>query len=71
MFERFVRGGKPLLVFAGDRTLPEGYQRILGDRHQLLPLKLTGIAALPAKGEVAVDRASARDPADFPVVSRS
>ncbi len=61
--ERFVRGGKPLLIFAGDRTPPESYQRILGDRHQLLPMKLTGVASLPAKGEVAVDRASIRDPA--------
>lgn len=61
--ERFVRGGKPLLIFAGDRTPPASYQRILGDRHQLLPMKLTGVTELPAKGEVAVDRGAIRDPA--------
>ncbi|MFO0809632.1 MAG: BatA domain-containing protein [Gemmataceae bacterium] len=61
--ERFVRGGKPLMIFAGDRTPPESNQRILGDRHQLLPLKLTGVATMLTKGEVTVDRASVRDPA--------
>lgn len=59
--ERFVRGGKSLLIFAGDRVEPMAYNRLLGERHDLLPLKLTKIHSPP--GEIAIDRASGRDPA--------
>jgi hypothetical protein len=61
--ERYVRGGKALLIFAGDRVDPAAYNRTFGGAHGLLPLKLTGVRSLPPQDELVIDRGSARDPA--------
>jgi hypothetical protein len=61
--ERYVRGGKALLIFAGDRVDSTAYNRVLGGEHGLLPLKLTGVRTLPPPDEQVIDRGSARDPA--------
>jgi hypothetical protein len=44
---RFVRAGHGLLVFAGDNVIPASYNRILGDKHRLLPMKIKGVANFP------------------------
>lgn len=61
--DRFVRDGKPLLIFAGERTDPASYNRALLERRPLLPLKLTGVRKRPERSEVGLDRNSATDSA--------
>jgi len=61
--DRFVRGGKPLLIFAGDRTNPEAYNRVLLDRRPLLPLRLTNVVQRDERIEAGLDRVNMPDPA--------
>jgi PAS domain S-box-containing protein len=61
--ERFVRGGKPLFIIAGNQVVPEAYNRVLGKQHGLLPFELARVRALTDKSEVGIDRAAIREPA--------
>jgi hypothetical protein len=61
--ERFVRGGKPLFVIAGNQVVPEAYNRVLGKQHSLLPFELARVRVLTDKTEVGIDRSAIRDPA--------
>ncbi len=61
--DRFVREGKTLIVFVGDRVKPEAYARVLLDRFPLLPLRPTSIHTYTEQAEVGMDRNSLTDPA--------
>jgi len=60
---RFVRDGKALIIFAGDRVEPEAYNRLLLERLGLLPLRLAEVRKRADGAEVGFDRGSASDPA--------
>jgi hypothetical protein len=60
---RFVRQGHGLLVFAGENTAVEAYNRVLGDRESLLPLKIAGLRDFPTKSPLLMDRTSMGLPA--------
>lgn len=59
---RYVRGGKPLWIIAGDETNVEAYNRVLGSRG-LLPMELKRIRTLAETAEVGIDRSAIRDSA--------
>jgi hypothetical protein len=61
--DRFVREGKTLIVFAGDRVKPEAYAKVLLDRWPLLPIRPTAIRSYAEQAEVGIDRASLTDAA--------
>jgi hypothetical protein len=61
--EQFVRKGHGLLIFAGDHVVPDAYNRVLGDKHGLLPAKIGGLLDLPAKKPIKLNRDSADLPA--------
>jgi hypothetical protein len=58
----FVREGKALLIFGGDKVDPEAYNQQLGKRG-LLPVALTAVEAFPPKEPISLERASADLPA--------
>lgn len=60
---RFVREGKSLMVFAGDRVDPASTARAMVDRLPMLPLRPTGVTKYPEKAEPGIARASLTDPA--------
>lgn len=60
---RFVRDGRSLVLFAGDRVRPADYNRLFLDRLELLPMRLTESRIRPERAEVGFDRTSAGDPA--------
>lgn len=60
---RFVRQGRGLMIFAGDNVAPEAYNRILGEKHKLLPLAIKDVKSQPAKQPLAIDRESVNLPA--------
>jgi hypothetical protein len=60
---RFVRQGHALIVTAGDRVQPDAYNRLLGDKLGLLPLKIKGVVARTAKEPMLVNRDSFSPPA--------
>jgi len=60
---KFVNQGKALMIFAGDHVEPNAYNRILGDKHKLLPLGIKGIADFPATMPLLLDRNSVDLPA--------
>lgn len=39
---RFVRQGKSLMIFGGDHIAPAAYNKVLGEKHGLLPLPIKG-----------------------------
>jgi hypothetical protein len=59
----FVRGGKSLLIFAGDNVAPEPYNRLLGDKHGLLPSKILGRMEFPYESPVMLNRSTFVHPA--------
>ncbi len=61
--ERFVRQGKGLLVFAGDNVAAEPYNRLLGQKHDLLPAQIAGFLEQPAKSPLLINRDSIALPA--------
>lgn len=60
---KFVRAGHGLMIFAGDNVAPEAYNRVLGDKRQLLPLKIKDVKSYPAKEALVVNRESVALPA--------
>lgn len=54
--KRFVRDGHSLLIFCGDQTNAESYNRILGESYGLLPLPLKKVHKFDAKEPQRVDR---------------
>ncbi|MBM4071715.1 MAG: VWA domain-containing protein [Planctomycetes bacterium] len=60
---RFVRQGRGLMIFAGDNVTPDAYNRLLGEKHKLLPLAIKGVKSQPAKQPLAIDRESVSLPA--------
>jgi Aerotolerance regulator N-terminal/von Willebrand factor type A domain/CARDB len=61
--DRFVREGKTLIVFAGDRVKPDAYAKVLLDRWPLLPIRPIAVRTYAEQTEVGIDRASLTDPA--------
>lgn len=55
---RFVREGHGLLIFAGDHVQPEAYNRLLGRKLGLLPLKIKGIVDKSIQEPLLVNRDS-------------
>jgi hypothetical protein len=60
---RYVRDGKSLVVFAGDRVNPAAYARAFVDRLPMLPLRPTGLKNFPERAEPGIDRGGFTDPA--------
>lgn len=60
---KFVRQGHGLMIFAGDNVAPDAYNRVLGEKHQLLPLAIKELRSYPAKQPLLVDRESVTLPA--------
>lgn len=60
---RFVREGKSLVVFAGDRADPAGYARAMVDRVPMLPLRPKRVWEYADRQEPGIDRGSLTDPA--------
>jgi hypothetical protein len=54
----FVREGHGLLILGGSRVTPEAYNRLLLDKHGLLPLKLTGSLSTPPDKPLRLDPTS-------------
>ena len=63
--EKFVRQGKGLIIYGGDNVAAEPYNRLLGQKHGLLPLPLKGFAEYPVKDKnpIKLNRGSAGIPA--------
>lgn len=61
--DRFVREGKTLIVFAGERVNPESYTKVMLDRWPLLPLRPTSVVSFTEATEVGIDRQSLTDAA--------
>ncbi len=59
--EKFVRKGKGLIIFSGDNVVPDSYNRLLGDKHRLLPLKLKDVVKAEPTKPYFVNRSSFRD----------
>lgn len=59
----FVRRGNGLIIFGGDNVAPEAYNRILGQRLNLLPAKVAGLSAFGDENFVLLDRGSITGPA--------
>jgi hypothetical protein len=55
----FVQDGHGLMIFAGDRVSPATYNRVLFERHRLLPGKVLEREAAPARRPWTLDRGSA------------
>ncbi len=55
----FVREGRSLVLFAGDRVVPEVYNRLLDDQQQLLPFRIAKIENAPSEAPFLIDRKSA------------
>ena len=49
--EKFVRQGKGLIVYAGENVAAEPYNRLLGEKHGLLPLPVKGFVQFATKDE--------------------
>src|SRR5439155_1646440 len=58
-----VRAGHGLPIFARDHVVPEAYNRVLGDEHGLLPLRIEGLLNISAKEPLRIDRNSIALPA--------
>jgi hypothetical protein len=58
----FVREGKALLIFGGDKVDPEAYNQQLGKRG-LLPVGMTAVQAFPPNEPISLERTSADLPA--------
>jgi hypothetical protein len=62
---RFVRQGHGLLIFAGDNVQPDAYNRLLGQRQGLLPLKIKSVVEKTIKEPLLINRDSFELPAFF------
>src|SRR5262249_10155723 len=60
----FVKEGRGLMLFAGDRVDPAAYNAVLGDQAALLPMKIAKVEIAPAKAPWRLDQASADGPFD-------
>ncbi|MCI0684945.1 MAG: BatA domain-containing protein [Gemmataceae bacterium] len=55
---RFVREGHGLIIFAGDQVQADAYNRLLGQKLGLLPLKIKGVVERAIKEPLLVNRDS-------------
>jgi hypothetical protein len=60
---RFVRQGHGLIICAGDQVRPEPYNRLLGQKLGLLPMKINGVVERSLKQPLLVNRDSFELPA--------
>jgi len=63
--EKFVRQGKGVIIYAGDHVVADAYNRILGQKHGLLPMALEGFVDFGGKDKetVKINRDSVGIPA--------
>src|SRR5262249_20692303 len=58
----FVRQGHGLVIFGGDNVSADAYNRLLFERHKLLPYKLGKLVETPADKPLYLDRNSIESP---------
>jgi hypothetical protein len=64
--EPYVRQGHGLVIFAGNNVNAESYNRVLGKKHNLLPMPLHKTVRLPAKEPLFFNRDTFNRPAFTP-----